>query len=889
MSYSRFDIDEKQRKYASFSSRLGSKVLIWVVRLFMVAMVAMAITGGYLIYGSVKGIVDKAPEINSVNVMPTGFQTYFYNVKGKKIRTLVGAGANRIYKKLEDIPKSVQEAFIAIEDERFYEHGGIDVRGAFRAGFVALLSKGSKKQGASTLTQQLLKNQVFSGGEEETIMAAIERKIQEQYLAIQLEHIYSKEQILEYYLNTINLGQNTLGVQTAALRYFNKSVGKLTLSEASVLAAITKNPTGNNPITHPEENEQRRKAVLNNMLRLGYITEQELKEAENDDVYARIKAVNKDINVDTSVNSYYVDATIGQVVEDLCNEKGYTVTQAYNLLYSGGLKIYTYQDPDIQKICNNETSNEKYFVGMPGKWKLTYALSIQDKEGKTFNYSEGHIQKMFELNSMMFNKKGAADDYIKKFKETKLKDGGEVIGERAEYTIEPQISVTVMQQSTGAVSAIVGGRGKKTGNLTLNRATDSTRQPGSLFKVLSTYLPALDTAGYTLASVQDDGEYFYPNSNKEVRNWWGNSHEGLSTYRRGIYRSMNVVTVKALEALGLTTANAYLKALGITTLTEDDNGYAVALGGLSKGATNLEVTGAYAAIANNGIYIRPSFYSKVLDHDGNIVLEHKKISRQVMKDSTAFLLTDAMHDTLTRTDATAYRARLADPNMGQAAKTGSSSWDNDLWISGYTPYYTCTLWLGYDEQTSQIGNELRHHPIWKAIMDGINTKKKLKSKGFKQPESVVKATICTKCGKLAIPGLCDSAPGGSTAREEYFAVGTVPTETCDVHVKLNVCSESGQAAGPYCPEVVSRVFLVKNEEITQTDAYGKTVKRHYQTADTPYILTHLVQTPCSTHLTPSVSTESAIDADGGSSENAANSENSNKAKKKKKTGDGTEG
>ena len=325
MSYSRFEIEEKQRKYGSVSRKLGSKVLIWIVRIFMVAVVALAVTGGYLMYGSVKGIIDKAPEINSVNVMPTGFQTYFYNVKGKKIRTIVGAGANRIYKKLKDIPKTVQEAFIAIEDERFYEHGGIDVRGAFRAGFVALLSGGSKKQGASTLTQQLLKNQVFAGGEEETIMAAIERKIQEQYLAIQLEHVYSKDQILEYYLNTINLGQNTLGVQTAALRYFNKSVSKLTLSEASVIAAITKNPTGNNPITHPEENAARRKSVLNNMKRLGFITEKQLKEAESDDVYARIKAVNKEIKVDTTVNSYYVDATIGQVVEDLVNEKGYTL------------------------------------------------------------------------------------------------------------------------------------------------------------------------------------------------------------------------------------------------------------------------------------------------------------------------------------------------------------------------------------------------------------------------------------------------------------------------------------------------------------------------------------------------------------------------------------
>ena len=380
-------------------------------------------------------------------------------------------------------------------------------------------------------------------------------------------------------------------------------------------------------------------------------------------------------------------------------------------------------------------------------------------------------------------------------------------------------------------------------------------------------MPALDTAGYTLASVQDDGEYFYPNSNKEVRNWWGKSYEGWTSYRRGIYRSMNVVTVKALEAMGLQPALAYLKALGITTLTDDDSNYAVALGGLSKGTTNLEITGAYPAIANKGIYIKPSFYSKVLDHEGNVVLEHKGVSRQVMKDSTAFLLTDAMHDVLARPDATAYRARLADTNMGQAAKTGSSTNDNDIWISGFTPYYTCSVWMGYDENGSQTGNAWRHLPIWKAIMDEINVKKKLKSKPFKVPESVTTAVVCSKCGKLAIPGLCDNAPGGSQVRKEYFAIGTVPTESCDVHVKLNICKESGQAAGPYCPNVVSKVFLIKNEAITQNDAKGKAVKRQYPTADTPYILTSKVQTKCSIHLTPSSPTPSAVKPDGNGDEN----------------------
>lgn len=847
MNYGKYDIE---KKHGSISGKMKIKVLIWGVRILFIFIVTTFILGIYFTLGMMRGILDRAPELNSVNVMPTGFQTYIYNVKKQKVRTVIGAGANRIYKKLDDIPKDVQEAFISIEDERFYDHGGIDVRGVFRAGFVTLLSRGAKKQGASTITQQLLKNQVFGGGEEESLFSKIERKIQEQYLAIQIENIYDKKQILEYYLNTINLGQNTLGVQTAALRYFNKNVKDLTLSEAGVIASITKNPTENNPITHPENNAKRRKEVFNNMLRLGYITEKERKEAEEDDVYARIKAVNKEIK-SAGVNSYYVDATINQVVDDLCREKGFTVTQAYNFLYSGGLRIYTYQDPDIQKICDTMVNDENKYAGMRKRWKLNYALSVQDKDEKTVNYSEGHIQRMFGMNDVLFNNQGDAEPYIKKFKKAILKKGGKVIGERKEYTIEPQVSVTVLDQSNGGVRAIVGGRGEKNGNLTLNRATDVTRQPGSLFKVLSTYLPAIDTAGFTLASVQDDGKYCYPNTNKEIENWWGKGYEGLTTYRRGIYRSMNIIAVKALEAMGIQPALAYLKALGITTLTERDSTYAIALGGLSKGTTNLEITGAYASIANKGIYIKPSFYSKVLDHDGNVVLENKKISRQIMKDSTAFLLTDAMGDVLKRADATAYSARLSNSAMGQAAKTGTTNNNNDIWISGFTPYYTCTVWMGFDNNGSLEGNVWRHLPIWKGIMDGINAKKSLKTKAFEKPASITTALICTKCGKLAVPGVCDKALGGSTVRKEYFAVGTEPKESCDVHVKVKVCKKTGMAAGPFCKEVEEKVFLIKNEEITQTDAFGKLVKRKYTTRDTPNILTEKVKEKCSTHLSES--------------------------------------
>ncbi len=839
MSFSRQDISKKRKRYKSLPQKLTSKTAVWLVRLLLVVIVASVILGGYFVFGTVRGILDKAPSINEINVVPTGYQTTVYDVNGKKLNTVVGAGANRIYKTLDQIPFAVQKAFIAIEDERFYEHTGVDIQGIFRAGFKMVLSGGEDAQGASTITQQLLKNQVFSGGEEGTKIAKVERKIQEQFLAIQLEGKYSKDQILEYYLNTINLGQNTLGVETASQRYFGKSVSEITISEAAVIAAITKNPTNNNPITNPERNGDRRAEILKKMKEQGYISDAEYTDAVNDDVYARIQAVNTEITESNNVYSYYVDATIQQVVKDLCDKKGYTTAQAYNLLNSGGLSIYTYQDPVIQKICNKNVANKDFYASVPQKWQLTYALSVQKKDGKTINYSEGSIQNMFGLSNMLFNKKSDAKPYIEKFKKKIMGKKDVILGENISYSIEPQMSVTVMEQSTGAVQAVVGGRGKKTGNLTLNRATDTTRQPGSLFKVLSTYLPALDIGGETLASVGDDSLYYYANSDKQVHNWWGDSYEGLSSYRRGIYRSMNIVTVKALEKLGLQPALAYLDSLGFTTITENDANLSLALGGLSLGVSNLEITAAYAAIADKGVYHSPMFYSKVLDHDGKVILENEPVTRQVMKDSTAFLLTDAMHDTLTRPDATGANAALANSQMGQAAKTGSSTEYNDIWISGYTPYYTCTVWSGFDNNGSQSNYSLYHLKIWKAIMDDINTKKKLKTKHFKKPKDITTAAICTKCGKLAVKGLCDHAEDGNDIKTEYFAVGTVPTATCTCHVKVKICKGSGRIANEYCPkdQVEEKVLLYKNESLTQKDSSGKEVVRKCKTKDTPYILT----------------------------------------------------
>lgn len=846
MNFSKKGTVNKQKQIRSTSKKLVTKISISFFRTFLICLLVIAIVGGFAGYGILRGIIDSAPSIDSISVAPTGFSTTIYDQDGNELTKLVGSDANRIYAEIGQIPEHVQNAFIAIEDERFWKHNGIDVQGIVRVIFLGV-SNGKFSQGASTLTQQLLKNQVFEGGNEDDFVAKFERKLQEQFLAIQLEEKLSKKQILEYYLNTINLGQNTLGVQAASNRYFDKDVSALTISEAAVIAAITQNPAYNNPISYPESNSERRIAILGNMKEQGYISQFEYDEAMEDNVYERIQTVNKELS-ESSVYSYFVDEMINQVVKDLQEKKGYTQAQANNAIYRGGLSIYTTQDSGIQAICDEILTDEKNYPEN-SKWELNYQLSIEKKDGTTQNYSAGHIKNFASKGnpnfSLLFTDKKDADKYIKQFKASVIEDGDIITGENIAFSIQPQISFVVMDQNTGQVKGIVGGRGEKKASRTLNRASTTVRQPGSTFKVLSTFLPALDSAGMTLASVQDDASYNYPNGTK-VNNWNGENYKGFSTLRDAIINSMNIVTVKTLEQVTPQVAYDYLLKLGFTTIVDsrtDESGRVLsdinlpmALGGLTDGITNLELTAAFAAIANNGAYIEPSFYTKIVDHDGKILLENKAEPRQVFKESTAWLLTSAMEDVVKR--GTGTRLRLTNTNMPVAGKTGTTTNDNDAWFSGYTPYYTASIWSGYDNN-GKLASTSYSKDLWRMIMEKIN--KDLKVKSFKMPNSIVTAKICTKSGKLAVDGVCDHSQGGSTVRTEYFAKGTAPTEKCDIHVKLSVCTESHKLATEFCPDSLVKdvVYLIKEET-------GKT-------ADTPYLLPKgLEDTLCNIHKAFSV-------------------------------------
>lgn len=835
MNYGKKGASRKDKRITSTGTLIRKKFTVIFCKALLVCFLAAIVIGGCAGVGILKGIIDDAPDINDIDPTPTGYLSVVLDDQGNQTATLVASGSNRVYVTLDEIPIDLQHAFVAIEDERFYEHNGIDIKGIIRAGFTGLTT-GHFSQGASTITQQLLKNNVFDGWTNESWSEKVERKIQEQYLAVQLSKVKSKEWVLENYLNSINLGQNTLGVQAAARRYFGKDVSELTLSESAVIAGITKSPSAYNPVSHPEKNAERRKLVLKNMKEQGYISDKEYEEALADDVYSRIQQVNVEY-VDTNPNSYFVDALIDQVVQDLVEKKGYTDTQAYKAIYNSGLTIESTQNMAMQQICDEEANNPDNYSG-DIEYSFSYRLTVNKADGTTKNYSEQTMLSYYQSSdsnyNINFSSQEEAQAAIDAYKAEIMEDGDTIPegGESVIFTLQPQTAMTVMDQSTGEVKAIVGGRGDKTGSRTLNRATDTTRQPGSTFKVLAAYAPALDTAGMTLATVQDDAPFTYSNGTS-LRNY-DNSYRGFTTLRYAITKSINVVTVKTLTDISPQVGYDYLENFGFTTLDQKDIVQSLALGGITNGVTNLELTAAYATIADGGTYTRPRFYTRILDHEGNVLIDNTAETHTVLKDTTAFLLTDAMKDVVT----VGTGSRAAFSGQAIAGKTGTTTKNRDALFAGFTPYYTCVVWCGYDDNSPQSKSGQTNSPknLWRSVMSRIH--EGLEYKDFTQPDGIVTATVCKKSGKLAVEGLCDCDPRGSMVETEYFAAGTEPTEVCDHHISATICTASGMLANEFCPA-----------ETRQTSVY--IIGGSPNTEDGPYLLSD-TQNQCTVHTAASV-------------------------------------
>ena len=783
MNYGKKSTAKKRTALISRSSMMGKRARVSFIRVLFVSLIALCIAVTCLGVGSFRGVIDNAPDVNDIDIMPLGYATFLYDDAGNQIRKLAAPDSNRLPVTLDQIPVDLQHAVVAIEDERFYEHNGIDVKGILRAG-VKAITTGDFSEGASTITQQLLKNNVFTNWtSESTQLERFTRKFQEQYLAIQVEKKTSKDTILENYLNTINLGAGSYGVQAAARQYFDKDVWDLNLSECATLAGITQNPTKFNPITNPDSNQKRRKEVLQHMLDQNYITQEQYDDALADDVYSRIQAAQeKNSSTENTVYTYFEDELTDQIINDLMNIKGYTKTQATNLLYSGGLKVYTTQDSTIQNILDEEYSNPSNFPDEV-QYELDYALTVTDPDGNQVNYSKEMLQLYFQNEDpsfdLLFDSPEEGQTYVDRYKASILADGSKVVAERVNFAPQPQSSMSVIDQHTGYVKALIGGRGEKTASLTLNRATDTTRQPGSTFKIVSTYAPALNEKGMSLATTFEDEPYEYPDGspvNNATR-----SYNGTTTIRTAIQNSINVVAVKCLEEVTPELGLKYLDNFGFTTLAHgteadtDANGnvwsdanLATALGGITKGVTNVELCASYAAIANGGNYIKPIYYTKILDHNGNVLIENTSAERSVIKESTAYLLTSAMEDVVKKGTGTACQL----DNMAVAGKTGTTEAYNDLWFVGYTPYYTCAVWSGYDNN-EKLPDYARnfHKALWKKVMTRIH--EGLPSKEFEKPASVEKLSVCSETGLLP--------RAGCPVITEYFDVGTMPTEYCDQH------------------------------------------------------------------------------------------------------------
>ena len=780
MNYGKKKAAKRQKKITSKSTMQGKRIVVRLFKALLICIVLAAVVGvagGGLF---IKKIIDDTPHVSASDVKPKGFTTFVYADDGStEIERFVSSGSNRVYKSIDEIPKDLQHAFVAIEDERFYKHNGIDLQGIARAAVVGIARGGNFTEGASTLTQQLIKNNVFPNfTKEKTFYDKFQRKIQEQYLALQIEKKMDKSEIIESYLNTINLGQNCLGVQAASQRYFGKDVSDLTLSECAVIAGITQSPSTYDPITHPDNNKVRRNKVLKNMLEQDYISQKQYDEALADDVYARIQTTNTASQADNTY-SYFVDALAQQVIQDLKDQLGYTDTQAYNAVYSGGLSIYSTQNQTMQQICDEEANDDSNYPGLK-EYGLDYALTVTRADGSTENYGSNNIKNYVKETygkdqGLLYSSEDAAKAMVEKWKATIAREG-DTYDERITITPQPQSSITIMDQKTGQVKAMVGGRGEKASSLGLNRAYQgSKRQPGSTFKILAAYAPALDSCDKTLATTIDDEPYTLKNG-QVLRNA-NKQYGGTTTLRKGIKRSINVVAVKLSDEITQELGYEYCQKFGISTLVknktingkvfDDSTSQTLALGGITEGVYNYEMCAAYATIANGGEYNKPTLYSKVVDHDGNVLLDGTGESHTVIKDSTAYLLTSAMEDVVNSGTGTACQL----PNMPVAGKTGTTTSNKDLWFCGFTPYYTCAVWGGYDDNKECDYDTSFRFRLWKGIMSRIH--ENLEEKDFKVPSSVERKSICTITGKLAGSG-CPSIT-------EYFAKDTLPTETCSGH------------------------------------------------------------------------------------------------------------
>ena len=816
MNYSNDSRKKAEQHNKSKAKQVKRKGKVTAFRIIVMSLIIgmFAVVGAGL--GVFIGIIKSAPDPSTINIRPQGNYTSFvFDDSGKNQIASFAPADNREYAPLSEIPLNLQNAVIATEDERFYEHNGIDIKGIFRA-IVSNIQHRSFNEGASTITQQLIKNNALTSEKKLT------RKIQEQYLAIQIEKLYSKEEILEYYLNTIGLSQGVSGVQAAARRYFNKDVSDLSLTECVVLAVITQRPTYYDPIKNRDNNWDKVQVVLQKMEEQGYITAEEHAAALLEDPYINIQAAHQDF-LSKKIRPYFVDALFNQLMDDLM-ALNYTETEAKTMIYGGGLTIYSTMNEEMQSIADKYILDPAQYPEALYKVQIDYSVSGKRADGTPI---EEHVYNVILDN----------DDDIEPYIEQKKAEWGITANDNIIENLikqpQPQAAFVLMDYATGQIKALCGGRGEKS-NLSFNYATQAKRQPGSTFKVLAAYAPAIDNGLLAPDSSLVNEKVTYKLSNGQTyspKNWDGN-YSGVYTVRQAIANSMNVLAVKAsVDIATIDTCYDYLLRFGFTTLSETDKVHSLALGGITQGVTPLELNAAYGAIANDGVYVKPVYYTKVVAPNGDVIIDNTGAnitnnSHIVIKPNTARMLTDMMREVVDGPSPhTGGKIRSYFPAsvMPVAGKTGTTTDNVDLVFAGYTPYYVGTIWTGYSmSQTPVNGANNYHLKIWGEIMNEIHQVQGLPYVNFTKPDmSAVSSDfsnvkICKVSGKLATEA-CEKA---GEVQNAYLPKGQVPSDVCHVHEIVKMCKESGKIANEYCPE-----DQCTTQVITKDDKHGSTPEK----------------------------------------------------------------
>ncbi|NSW89523.1 MAG: PBP1A family penicillin-binding protein [Firmicutes bacterium] len=740
------------KKLTNIKPVVVGKFALTALKTLILLVIVIGCAGAGVLGGAMLGYIRTAEPITREQIEIKKETSYVYDSQGNEIARFTGSeNINREVVYYKDVPEYLWQALVSIEDERFFKHFGVDLRRIGSAIVEFVLNRGNPTHGGSTITQQVIRN--ITGRTERRL----ERKVQEQWLAIQLERRLDKWQILELYMNLIYMGNGCYGVQSASKMYFNKDVGELSLAECALLAGITNSPATYDPFTEKgrENAIKRQQLILNKMLELGWIDQNEYDEAINEELKFAEKG---DAEKNIPVQSYFVDYVVKEVTNDLMEQKGMSEQMALTTIYNYGVRIYTTMDPYIQKVMDNVFMDDKYFHENP------------------------------------------------------------------KVTQHPQAGMVIMDPSNGHILAIRGGYGEKTASNILNRATSIERPAGSSFKPLAVYAPAIDRRMITPATVLDDVPvYFLGEDKPRYPENYTRSFEGLMTVRYAIKRSVNVPAAKIYMQFG--NPNIPLEYLKKAGIERNQKNLSIALGGLEKGVSPLQMAAAYVPFANRGVYYEPISYTKVTDSNGNIILEKKPDFNVVYDEATAFLMTDMMKDVCRPSrrpgelGGTAARLGTITNSKNQviptAGKTGTTDDDKDRWFIGYSTYYVGAVWYGYDKPTPIEGVPNNDNPaalIWNAVMHKIHQNKE--PVDFPMPDNIVKKRICVYSGKLATD-LCTQDPRGDASFEEYFIKGTEPSESCDVHVSAKVCKDAKDIwgrnllAGPYCPaeSVIEKIFI----------------------------------------------------------------------------------